>query len=147
MKEGWNTHQYRLGRSTKTAWRMDILESCVCVGIGSISILTLAAFTNTLAFVCVHQGNSFKRSETHLCVYITYVFSSLVFSSPKNLAEFCYNDIPLFFHVVPPPKLGHLSFRGKSFSISCWYQSTSFVISHRVVKVSSSRISLNLWPP
>ena len=34
-----------------------------------------------------------------------------------------------------------------SFSIPCWYQSVSCVISHRVTTVCTSRLFLNLWPP
>ena len=74
-------------------------------------------FKNTLAFVCVHQGSSFKRSETHLCVYITYVFSYLFLARPRTLLNFV-TMISHCFSTQSRPKLGHLSFRGRSFSIS-----------------------------
>ena len=50
------------------------------------------------------------------------------------------------FSTQSSTQLRHL-YRGTSFYIPCWYQSVTYIISHRVTNISTSPSSLNLWPP
>jgi len=55
--------------------------------------------------------------------------------------------VPYRLSTQSSPKLRHLSHRGTSFSIPCWYQSVPCVTSHRVTSAPTLRWSLNLRTP
>ena len=51
---------------------MDILESCICVGIGSISILTLAKQTQLLQtrwLLCAFTKQTRSNEVKHICAF------------------------------------------------------------------------------
>jgi hypothetical protein len=86
-----------------------------------------------------YGGQSEDKFTVHIFWVVNYFLYIMCLN--KNISHL----IVLHFHVVPTTTV-HLSYRVTSFSIPCWYQSVSCVISHRVTTVTTSRSSLNLSP-
>jgi len=69
-------------------------------------------------------------------IFVGFFQSSRFFGSP---CTYCYPTAQNM------PQLKYLPQVGKSFCISCWHQSVSCVINHRVKYSSTKQTSLNLW--
>ena len=117
-------------------------------GTGIVQVLITQNLTGTLGYLCFWGENpDTNTSNSRACQTIEVQgvnISFFILSLKKEPLVLNCAAVPLLlFFTYLRPKLRHLSYRGKNFYISCWYQRMSSVTSAIVSQLFISRWFLN----
>jgi hypothetical protein len=113
-------------------------------GTGVVQMLITQNLTRTLGYLCFRGENpDINTSSSRACQTIEVQGVHTLFfilSLKKERSVLNCAAVPLLFFYIFPSKTRHISYRGKNFYISCWYQRMSSVTSAIV-----SQLFISLW--